>query len=91
MQLKYWSCVALVGFIFLAQGVIADSTTATASQVNQCLVAATKAKAGGIGEIDIDNEDGRKVCKVKIYTQNQKFKVKVDLSNYRVVKVEEDD
>ena len=68
-----------------------DKSSASINEVSQCLKVATNKQPGNIESVDIKREKNRKICVVEIQTKNQEYKVKVDLGDYRILKVEEDD
>ncbi|NJL09950.1 MAG: hypothetical protein HC908_06530 [Calothrix sp. SM1_7_51] len=92
MNIRHVGVGILVAASFMSASVRADDDFAVPlSQVNRCLSVATAAQPGNIKEVDMEKDDNRRVCGVKIYHKNREYKVKVDLSNYRVLKVEKDD
>ncbi|MDG2991461.1 hypothetical protein L3556_11045 [Candidatus Synechococcus calcipolaris G9] len=89
----HWLALLILLFTVLrTEGALASRRDAVpVDQVISCLRTATAARPGNVAEVEIEWESGRHVCEVEIYTQNREYEVEVDLSNNRVLKIEEED
>jgi uncharacterized membrane protein YkoI len=66
-------------------------TTLTAEQAIACIRTAGAAKPGLVKEVEAEDEKGSRVCEVDIVAENgQEYKVYVDVSTDKVLKIKED-
>jgi uncharacterized membrane protein YkoI len=66
-------------------------TTLTAEQAIACIRTAGAAKPGLVKEVEAEDEKGGRVCEVDIVAENgQEYKVYVDVSTDKVLKIKED-
>ena len=64
----------------------------TAEQAIESIRTAIAAKAGNVRAVDLEDEDGKIMCEVKILAAGGKvYEVEVDVATNTVVEVEEDD
>jgi hypothetical protein len=64
----------------------------TAEQAIESIKTAIAAKAGNVRGIELENEDGKIICEVKILAAGGKvYEVEIDVTTNTVVEVEEDD
>jgi uncharacterized membrane protein YkoI len=64
----------------------------TADQAMACIRTAVAARPGLVKKVEVDDEDGERLCEVKIVTETgQKYELHVDLDTNTVVKTEKED
>lgn len=64
--------------------------SAPVERVVVCLRAANAAQPGRVKEVEIEQDDRLRICKVKMYRNGRDYEVKVNLINGRVLRVERD-
>ncbi|MDX1977156.1 MAG: hypothetical protein SFT94_05740 [Pseudanabaenaceae cyanobacterium bins.68] len=86
------STLGLVAASLTSLPVVADDRedSAPVDRVISCLRSASAAQPGRVKEVEIEQDDRFRVCKVKIYRNGREYEVKVNLANGRVLKVEQD-
>jgi Zn-dependent metalloprotease len=80
-----------IGGLSAAAQMTSRHPTITAEQAIACIRTAGAAKPGLVKEIEAEDERGSRLCEVKIVAENgQEYKVYVDVSTDKVVKIKED-
>jgi uncharacterized membrane protein YkoI len=80
-----------IGGLTVAAQITSRHPTITAEQAIACIRTAGAAKLGLLKEMEAEDERGSRLCEVKIVAENgQEYKVYVDVSTDKVVKIKED-
>jgi uncharacterized membrane protein YkoI len=80
-----------VGGLTVSAQMTSRHPTITAEQAMACIRTAGAAKPGLVKEVEAEDKKGGRLCEVEIVAENgQEYKVYVDVSTDKVVRIKED-